>query len=112
MQPMRRDGQGKVVVGAGSDPLRSRIIARMNGMSVRAVERLGELMESDDERIAFAASKEILDRRLGRPKQEAEVTVNNVDVTALHLAALRTLSELARPAAEAGALTIEAKAEQ
>jgi hypothetical protein len=37
-------------------------------LSPRAVERLGELMESDDERVAAVACNSILDRAHGRPK--------------------------------------------
>ena len=46
-----------------------RNIARSN--SVRAIKRLIELMESDDERVAFTASKEVLDRAFGKPKPDA-----------------------------------------
>ena len=53
--------------------------------SGRAIERLVELMESQDERIAFMASKEILDRTYGRPKDadtddddKRSVTINIV----------------------------------
>ena len=45
-----------------------RNIARSN--SVRAVERLIELIESDDERVALTAAKEVLDRAFGKPKPD------------------------------------------
>ena len=47
-----------------------RNIARSN--SVRAVERLIELIESDDERVALTAAKEVLDRAFGKPKPDTE----------------------------------------
>jgi hypothetical protein len=37
-------------------------------MSVRAVERLGELMETQDERVAVVACQAILDRAHGKVK--------------------------------------------
>ena len=41
--------------------------------SKRALERIIELVESDDERIALAAAKEVLDRAFGKARQvEAE----------------------------------------
>src|ERR1700681_4033900 len=36
--------------------------------SVRAMERLGELMESEDERVAAVAANSILDRAYGKPE--------------------------------------------
>ena len=35
--------------------------------SVRAVERLGELIEADDERVALVACNSVLDRAFGKP---------------------------------------------
>jgi len=37
-------------------------------LSVRAVERLAELMESEDERVAAVACGAILDRAFGKPQ--------------------------------------------
>jgi len=37
-------------------------------LSIRAVERLGELMESEDERVAAVACSAVLDRAFGRPQ--------------------------------------------
>lgn len=41
-------------------------------LSVRAVERLGELLESDDERVVAVAANAILDRAFGKPRPSAE----------------------------------------
>jgi hypothetical protein len=41
-------------------------------LSVRAVERLGELMESEDERVAAVACQAILDRAHGKPRAAPE----------------------------------------
>jgi hypothetical protein len=47
-----------------------RSLARDN--SVRALERLIELIESDDPRVAIVASKEVLDRAFGKPTPASE----------------------------------------
>ena len=39
----------------------------LRAMTPEAMERLRSLMQSDDERVAMVASKEILDRVLGKP---------------------------------------------
>ena len=44
------------------------IVRLARQLSVRAVERLGELMESEDERVAAVAANGILDRAYGRPQ--------------------------------------------
>lgn len=41
-------------------------------MTPRAIERVRELLESPDERVAMAAAKEVLDRNLGKPMQPTE----------------------------------------
>ena len=51
------------------------IKATLRELSPRAVERLGELLDSADERIQLEAAKAILDRHLGRPAIQADVTV-------------------------------------
>ena len=44
------------------------IVTLARTLSVRAIERLGELMESADERVAAVACNAILDRALGKPQ--------------------------------------------
>jgi hypothetical protein len=51
------------------------------------VERLGELLDTEDERIRLEAAKAILDRHLGRPAIQADLTVRGGTSTA-HLEAL------------------------
>jgi len=55
--------------------------------SARAVERRGDLLDSADERIRLEAAKAILDRRLGRPAIQADLTVRG-DASADHLQVL------------------------
>jgi hypothetical protein len=53
----------------------------------RAVERLGELLDSADERIRLEAARTILDRHLGRPAIQADLTLHRAEADG-HLAAL------------------------
>lgn len=43
-----------------------------------ALERLAELMDSEDERVAVMACNSILDRGLGKPMQQVKKTVTHV----------------------------------
>ena len=49
---------------------------RMAELSPRAIERLGELLDSDDERVRLEAAKAILDRHLGRPPIQADISIH------------------------------------
>jgi hypothetical protein len=63
------------------------IKATLRELSPRAVERLGELLDSEDERIRLEAAKAILDRHLGRPAIQADLTLKGGASTE-HLQAL------------------------
>jgi hypothetical protein len=89
---MARDDLGRWVAGtsgnAGGRPkppdgLRTRLAK----LSPRAIERLGELLDSGDERVRLEAAKAILDRHLGRPAIQADISLHN-GVADGHLAAL------------------------
>ena len=89
---MARDDLGRFVPGtsgnAGGRPkppdgLRNKLAE----LSPRAVERLGELLDSGDERVRLEAAKTILDRHLGRPAIQADLTVRG-GASADHLQAL------------------------
>jgi len=56
-------------------------------LSTRAVERLGELLDSDDERVRLEAARTILDRHLGRPAIQADISLRH-GVDDSHIAAL------------------------
>jgi len=49
-------------------------------LSPRAVERLGELLDSDDERVRLEAARTILDRHLGRPAIQADISLHRTEV--------------------------------
>ena len=76
---------------------------RLEDMTPRALTRLSKLVESDNEAVSLAACKDILDRSLGKAKQNVAVAVTH-SLADMHLAALRVLSDRARIAQ---AVTIE-----
>src|SRR5262245_14950471 len=59
---------------------------RLAELSPRAVERLGELLDSGDERVRLEAAKTILDRHLGRPAIQADINLQGAEDA--HIAAL------------------------
>src|SRR5215831_12094036 len=60
---------------------------RLAELSPRAIERLAELLDSEDERIRLEAAKVILDRHLGRPAIRADISMHRAEADA-HIAAL------------------------
>ena len=89
---MERDERGHWLPGRSANPggrpgVPDVIKATLRELSPRAVERLGELLDSDDERIQLEAAKAILDRHLGRPAIQADLTVRG-GTSAEHLQAL------------------------
>lgn len=61
-------------------------------MTDEALDVLRELLASNNESIRLAAARETLDRAQGKPRQVQQINVQATDMTALHLAALRTLA--------------------
>ena len=89
---MERDERGHWLPGRSANPggrpgVPEVIRATLRELSPRAVERLGELLDSEDERIRLEAAKAILDRHLGRPAIQADLTVR-AGASADHLQAL------------------------
>ena len=89
---MERNERGHWLPGRSANPggrpgVPDVIKATLRELSPRAVERLGELLDSADERIQLEAAKAILDRHLGRPAIQADVTVRG-GTSAEHLQAL------------------------
>src|ERR1700757_3790821 len=60
---------------------------RLAELSPQAVERLGELLDSADERVRLEAARTILDRHLGRPAIQADINLHR-GIGDDHLAAL------------------------
>ena len=97
---MERDDRGHWLPGRSANPggrpgVPDVIKATLRELSPRAVERLGELLDSDDERIQLEAAKAILDRHLGRPAIQADLTLRG-DAPAAHLQALIELARKRR----------------
>ena len=89
---MARDDLGRWVPGtsgnAGGRPKPpDGLKTRLAELSPCAVERLGELLDSVDERVRLEAAKAILDRHLGRPAIQADISVRRAEADG-HLAAL------------------------
>jgi hypothetical protein len=89
---VERDERGHWLPGRSANPggrpgVPEVIKATLRELSPRAVERLGELLDSADERIQLEAAKAILDRHLGRPAIQADVTMRG-GTSAEHLQAL------------------------
>jgi hypothetical protein len=79
--------------------------------SIKAVERIISLMDSEDERIQFAAAREVLQRNFGMPKQSMDLAVT--DTSAAHHAALKAIYDkaAARLAAKENAPPIDHNAQ-
>ena len=97
---MERDDRGHWLPGRSANPggrpgVPEVIKATLRELSPRAVERLGELLDSEDERIRLEAAKAILDRHLGRPAIQADISLNR-GVADGHLAALLELARKRR----------------
>ena len=107
---MERDDRGHWLPGSSANPggrpgVPDVIEATLRELSPRAVERLGQLLESDDERIQLEAAKAILDRHLGRPAIQAEVSLHR-GVADDHLAALLEMARKRRDLAERDVIDI------
>ncbi len=94
-----RDDKGRLKKGSvlnpkGPDWVRARMKRDLEGLTPRAIARLGRLIESDNEPVALGAVKEVLDRNLGKVKQGLDVSVTHSHQ--LHLEALKELAERAK----------------
>jgi hypothetical protein len=55
------------------------VVRLARALSVRAIERLGELIESADERVAVVAANAVLDRALGKPRPVQDEKAGSVE---------------------------------
>jgi hypothetical protein len=62
----------------------------LRALGPRAIAKLGKLLDDPNASVALGAAKEILDRNLGKVKQQVQV-----DVTSTHTLHLQALEELA-----------------
>jgi hypothetical protein len=89
---MPRDDLGRFVPGASGNPAGrpkppDGLRPRLAELSPLAIERLGELLDDVDPRIRLEAARAILDRHLGRPPIQADISLRHAEADA-HLAAL------------------------
>ena len=101
LEPLKRDARGKLLPGqralnpSGLDRQKQRMLNQLNQLTPRAITRLAKLMDSDDEKVAIVAVKEILDRNLGKPKASLDMKIES-SMSALHLQSLVELASRAR----------------
>jgi hypothetical protein len=105
--PVVRDSKGRVAKGSALNPgghtaREARMLRDLRALGPRAIARLGKLLDDPNSSVALGAAKEILDRNLGKVKQQVQV-----DVTSTHVLHLQALEELA---ARKRAQLIEAQA--
>lgn len=65
-----------------------------------ALEKIVQLMDSEDEKVSLAAAKELLDRAYGRPKQDMSLTHDVGDNLADRILAARKRARAAQKAEE------------
>jgi hypothetical protein len=92
--PAQRDDHGRLLPGFSGNPSgRPRVVAQIRDMALKAApaafEKVCDLVQSVDERIALAASQEILNRAYGKPLQSVDAEVKKFDMNALYLAATK-----------------------
>lgn len=75
----------------GRPPLPREMKEVLESAAPRAIARLIELIESDDERVAAACANSVLDRLYGKP---THVTDAKVETTSIQEAHLRVLQEI------------------
>jgi hypothetical protein len=61
------------MIDAVREQSKQNVVSILAEKEIKAAERVGELVDSLDEKVALAASKDILDRRGHAPKQQVDV---------------------------------------
>jgi hypothetical protein len=103
-----RDAKGRLLPGqkplnaTGLAPKQLRMLRNLEGLTPKAIATLERLLDDPNPSAALGAAKEVLDRNLGKVKQQVQV-----DVTSTHVLHLQALEELA---ARKRAQLIEAQA--
>lgn len=100
--PATRDDHGRLLPGFSGNPTgRPRVVAQIRDMALKAApaafEKVCDLVRSVDERIALAASQEILNRAYGRPVQAIEKEVKKFNIHELYLLAVQQAQPGAPP---------------
>ena len=91
-----RDAKGRLLPGqkplnaTGLAPKQLRMLRSLEGLTPKAIATLERLLDDPNPSAALGAAKEVLDRNLGKVKQQVQV-----DVTSTHVLHLQALEELA-----------------
>ena len=97
---VRRDSNGRLAKGSRLNPHggaeRKLLIMKrkLDGLTERAIARLGQLINSENEAVALGSIKEVLDRNLGKAKATLQLDVTHTSV--IHLQALEEIAERKR----------------
>lgn len=97
---VKRDANGRLVKGGGSlnrsglDRKKAMMLRNLEALTPRAIATLGKLLDDPNPTARFSAAREILDRNLGKVRQNVQVDVTSTPV--LHLQALEALAERKR----------------
>ncbi|MDL2227088.1 hypothetical protein LJB86_05485 [Deltaproteobacteria bacterium OttesenSCG-928-M10] len=83
---IKRERQGRFAPGASPNPGgRPRVVALVRELAQQhgeeALQKIIDLLQSDDERIVLAAAKEILDRAYGKPDQAHKIEGDGIGKT-------------------------------
>ncbi|MDH5796955.1 MAG: hypothetical protein OEZ19_00195 [Paracoccaceae bacterium] len=95
-QSVVRDSKGRLAKGSralnpgGRNTREIKMLRDLRALGPRAISKLGKLLDDPNGSVALGAAKEILDRNLGKVKQNVQV-----DVTSTHVLHLQALEELA-----------------
>ncbi len=99
----KRDARGRLLPGSppnnpkGRPPaLPAEVRQRLDNLAEEAVEVVRRTLRSEDEKLAFAAAQEILNRAYGRPVMQAKLDVT-ANGPASHLAAMIAMTQKATP---------------
>lgn len=99
--PPSKTGQGRFQKGVSGNPgglpaMAPEVKEALEGASERAAQRLVELVDSDDPRVALMASNAILDRLYGKPAQTLDAKVETTSIQEAHLRALQDIQDRRR----------------
>ncbi len=97
---VQRDAKGRLIKGGGSlnksglDRKKLMMLRDLGALTPKAIKTLERLLDDPNPSAALGAAKEVLDRNLGKVKQNVTVDVTSTHV--LHLEALQLLSDRRR----------------
>jgi len=97
-----RIAKGSVAINAGGFTRKQLELKKaIDALSAPAIATLARLLESENHGAALGAAKEILDRTMGKVKQQVNLDVAIEHTHVLHLDALKRLNDKARATSEA-----------